>query len=48
MLSFLGETPTIALQKAQKECGPDAVVLSTKKSPQKGKIVKICMRSLLR
>jgi len=31
MLSFLGETPTIALQNAQKECGPDAVVISTKK-----------------
>ena len=31
MLSFLGETPTKALQNAQKECGPDAVVISTKK-----------------
>ncbi|BFU77701.1 hypothetical protein ALC152_09160 [Arcobacter sp. 15-2] len=31
MLSFLGETPTIALQNAQKECGSDAVVISTKK-----------------
>lgn len=31
MLSFLGETPTLALQNAQKECGPDAVVISTKK-----------------
>lgn len=30
-LSFLGETPTKALQNAQKECGPDAVVISTKK-----------------
>ncbi|MBD3841569.1 MAG: flagellar biosynthesis protein FlhF [Campylobacterales bacterium] len=30
-LSFLGETPTIALRNAQKECGPDAVVISTKK-----------------
>jgi len=29
--SFLGETPTKALQKAQLECGPDAVVISTKK-----------------
>ncbi len=37
MLSFLGETPTIALQKAQKECGPDAVVISTKKISNKGK-----------
>ena len=37
MLSFLGETPTAALQKAQKECGPDAVVLSTKKISSKGK-----------
>lgn len=31
MLSFLGETPTIALNLAQKECGEDAIVLSTKK-----------------
>ncbi len=31
MLSFLGETPTIALSLAQKECGEDAIVLSTKK-----------------
>jgi len=31
MLSFLGETPTLALQNAQKECGSDAVVISTKK-----------------
>ncbi|RXJ56264.1 flagellar biosynthesis protein FlhF [Candidatus Marinarcus aquaticus] len=31
MLSFLGETPTIALQNAQKECGEDAIVISTKK-----------------
>lgn len=30
-LSFLGETPTKALQNAQKECGPEAVVISTKK-----------------
>ena len=35
MLSFLGETPTIALQNAQKECGPDAVVISTKKISSK-------------
>lgn len=31
MLSFLGETPTIALKKAQEECGEDAIVISTKK-----------------
>jgi len=31
MLSFLGATPTIALQNAQKECGSEAVVISTKK-----------------
>ncbi len=37
MLSFLGETPTKALQNAQKECGPDAVVISTKKISSKGK-----------
>ncbi|MEA3513103.1 MAG: flagellar biosynthesis protein FlhF [Campylobacterota bacterium] len=37
MLSFLGETPTIALQNAQKECGSDAVVISTKKISSKSK-----------
>ena len=31
MLSFLGETPSIALQNAQKECGENAYVISTKK-----------------
>lgn len=31
MLSFLGETPTKALRKAQDECGEDAIVISTKK-----------------
>ncbi len=31
MLSFLGETPTKALRKAQEECGEDAIVISTKK-----------------
>ncbi len=31
MLSFLGETPTIALKNAQDECGEDAIVVSTKK-----------------
>ena len=36
MLSFLGETPTQALQNAQKECGSDAVVISTKKISSKG------------
>lgn len=36
-LSFLGETPTKALQNAQKECGPDAVVISTKKISTQGK-----------
>ncbi len=30
-LSFLGETPTKALRKAQEECGEDAIVISTKK-----------------
>ena len=29
--SFLGKTPTIALQHAQDECGEDAIVISTKK-----------------
>ena len=37
MLSFLGETPTKALKNAQNECGPDAVVISTKKISSKGK-----------
>jgi flagellar biosynthesis protein FlhF len=37
MLSFLGETPTKALQNAQQECGSDAVVISTKKVSSKGK-----------
>jgi flagellar biosynthesis protein FlhF len=37
MLSFLGETPTKALQNAQKECGSDAVVISTKKVSSKSK-----------
>ena len=31
MLSFLGETPTIALRLAQEKCGEDAIVISTKK-----------------
>ena len=31
MLSFLGETPTVALRLAQEECGEDAIVISTKK-----------------
>lgn len=35
MLSFLGETPTIALKKAQEECGEDAIVMSTKKISNK-------------
>ena len=30
MLSFLGQTPTQALRNAQKECGEDALVISTK------------------
>jgi len=34
-LSFLGETPTQALQNAQKECGDNAVVISTKKISSK-------------
>jgi len=37
MLSFLGETPTEALRKAQEECGEDAIVISTKKISSKGK-----------
>ena len=35
MLSFLGETPTQALRNAQKECGEDAIVISTKKIADK-------------
>ena len=37
ILSFLGETPTQALRNAQKECGEDAVVISTKKISSKTK-----------
>ena len=37
MLSFLGETPTLALRKAQEECGEDAIVISTKKISNKSK-----------
>ena len=39
MLSFLGETPTIALRLAQEECGEEAIVISTKKisTQQNGK-----------
>jgi len=40
MLSFLGETPTQALRNAQKECGEDAVVISTKKISSKTKTTK--------
>ncbi|MBI3874224.1 MAG: flagellar biosynthesis protein FlhF [Arcobacter sp.] len=35
MLSFLGETPTEALQNALKECGDDGIVVSTKKISDK-------------
>jgi len=35
MLSFLGETPTEALQNALKECGDDGIVVSTKKIADK-------------
>ena len=34
-LSFLGETPTIALRKAQSQCGEDAIVIHTKKISSK-------------
>ena len=37
MLSFLGETPTEALRNAQRECGEDAIVISTKKISSKGR-----------
>ena len=39
MLSFLGETPTIALRLAQEGCGEEAIVISTKKisTQQNGK-----------
>ena len=40
MLSFLGETPTQALRNAQKECGEDAIVISTKKISSKSKTSK--------
>ena len=35
MLSFLGETPTVALRNAQEECGEEAIVISTKKISDK-------------
>ena len=35
MLSFLGKTPSIALKKAQIECGEEAIVISTKKISSK-------------
>ncbi|NQY22180.1 MAG: flagellar biosynthesis protein FlhF [Campylobacteraceae bacterium] len=35
MLSFLGRTPSIALKKAQIECGEEAIVISTKKISSK-------------
>lgn len=35
MLSFLGETPSIALRHAQEECGEEAIVISTKKIASK-------------
>jgi len=40
MLSFLGETPTEALRNAQKECGEDAIVISTKKISSKTRTTK--------
>ena len=36
-LSFLGETPTIALRKAQSQCGEEAIVIYTKKIATKTK-----------
>jgi flagellar biosynthesis protein FlhF len=36
MLSYLGETPTIALRNATKECGDDALVVSTKQISKEG------------
>ncbi len=36
-ISFLGETPTIALRKAQRQCGEDAIVIYTKKIQAKTK-----------
>ena len=47
MLSFLGETPTIALSLAQKECGEDAIVYQQKKYLMLWKMGKICMKLLL-
>ena len=35
MLSFLGRTPSVALQKALEECGEEAIVISTKKISSK-------------
>ena len=39
-LSFLGETPTIALRKAQAQCGEDAIVIYTKKIATKTRTAK--------
>ncbi|XPV53086.1 MAG: hypothetical protein ACNI3H_12705 [Halarcobacter ebronensis] len=47
MLSFLGETPTIALKNAQAECGEEAIVISTKKFLALKMEIKICMKLLL-
>lgn len=47
MLSFLGETPTVALRLAQEECGEDAIVISTKKYLILALMVRICMKLLL-
>ena len=36
MLSYLGETPTVALRNATRECGDDALVVSTKQISKDG------------
>ena len=37
ILTFYGETPTIALREAQEKCGEDAIVIATEKVYDKNK-----------
>ncbi len=46
-LTFLGETPTQALRKAQQSCGEDAIVIYTKKISSKSKTTDDCYEILV-
>ncbi len=46
-LTFLGETPTQALRKAQRSCGEDAIVIYTKKISTKSKTTDDCYEILV-